>query len=157
MKSKIMFILLILSILVVSGCKSNNSLLNSTMKCDDGRIVSISEGCGFNYDFHLRYELQGSWAIYSLVEIYGDGRYIVKENGEIGSNSVSREGKLNKIQVESLINLLESKFFELPAEIRNDLCMDGAERTITISLNGKTHTSLEYCSENEDYAAIVTR
>jgi len=76
-----MFMLIVVSILAVSGCKANNTVLNSRMECDDGRIVSIGEGCEFNYNFYLNYESWG-WGNYQSIEIFGDGGYIVKEMGK---------------------------------------------------------------------------
>jgi len=153
-----MFMLIVVSILAVSGCKANNTVLNSRMECDDGRIVSIGEGCEFNYNFYLNYESWG-WGNYQSIEIFGDGRYIVKEMGKdleiLRNTSVTREGKLNKNQIETLMVLVKSKFFNLPVEMGNELCMDASERTLTATLNERTHTVAEYCSGNEDYATIV--
>lgn len=42
MKNKKWLILVIL--IAISGCQ-DNTLLNSKMTCDDGRVVSIGEGC----------------------------------------------------------------------------------------------------------------
>src|SRR3989344_5235528 len=107
MKSKIIFIFIVISVLVISGCWGNDVVLNSKMKCSDGRIVSIGEGCGFNYDFHLTYEMRGSWSIYHFVEISGDGGYIVKENDELSNNFLTREGKLQEYQIKNLMSLVD--------------------------------------------------
>ena len=48
MKSKCIigiFVVLIGGLFVIAGCQIETPPLDSTMKCDDGRLVSISEGC----------------------------------------------------------------------------------------------------------------
>ncbi|HLC63530.1 MAG TPA: hypothetical protein VJJ21_04395 [Candidatus Nanoarchaeia archaeon] len=45
MKSKFIIGILVLGLLVIAGC-GEESMVNSQMTCDDGRVVSIFEGCG---------------------------------------------------------------------------------------------------------------
>lgn len=115
-------------------------------------------------DFLFRFASDGGFGGSSLtIKINGDGTF---ERATIPfldlENTKIEKGRLSRQDMLLLVNRIESSnFFNLPEKLENLDCYDAPATSLTIGLDGKSHTISEYCSffdnpEGDRYHSLLS-
>ena len=126
--------------------------------------------------YFLYYHISPSWFPATQIFVYPNGKYIVKDDPSaqgfgvnplwfglkvaVGGGGFSSgyvySGILTKEELRQLIKtILTNKFFDLPAKFNSSDATDGANLSLTITLNGKTNSVSGYNYNIDSFQGIV--